>query len=371
MIAHSTTDPGELLRQLTGGEFSEKPESLEPITGTAMFPLDALPPLLADVVEPAAATFGLPAAFYTLPLLGTVAAALGNGAEVELRPGQRERPILWLACIGRPGSGKSPAFDLARRPLDQLQETLWRAWQDQRDGWEALPKEQRPAARPVLESVIASDTTIEALGALLPSTRGLLVARDELSGWASGMDQYRKRAGSDRSAWLALWSGAPLRIDRKSNDEPIYVPRPCVSIAGNVQPDILPALRGEAALDDGLLDRLLVAWPVARAPRWSETTFPDALLDRVADALNTLRRHVPVGDGPATIVRLSPEAKRSFVAWHDDNAERIETGAGLGAGFAAKLSRHVPRLALVLHAAAGPDALARPLEVDTLDAAIE
>ncbi len=66
------------------------------------FPLDALPPLLADVVGPAARTFGLPAAYYALPAIATVAAAVGNGVELELRPGQRERLIFWLAIIGPP-----------------------------------------------------------------------------------------------------------------------------------------------------------------------------------------------------------------------------------------------------------------------------
>ncbi len=230
---------------------------------------------------------------------------------------------------------------------------------------------------------------------MLLHTRGLLTVRDELAGWVGSHDAYRTQGRGDRQAWLSLWSGGALKIDRKSAD-PILVPRPAVSVVGGIQPDVLPALRGDAAADDGFLDRLLVCWPPARAPRWTEAAFPEEPLDRLAKALKTLRglppsegeatvprdppttegeatvpRDPPSTEGEATVVRLSPEARRVWIAWHDSNAEAIERGSGLGAGFAAKLVRHVPRLALLLHVAANPDVLDRPLAVETMEAAIE
>ena len=361
----AATDPATLIAALSGRENSESLER----SAAASFPLDALPPLLADVVKPAADTFGLPADFYALPLLASVAGAVGDAAELELRPGQRERAIVWLAMIGGPGAGKSPALDLARQPLDRLQEAMWRDWLDRRDAWEALPREQRPTARPALEGIVTGDATVEAVGAMLRHTRGLVVMRDELSGWALSMDAYKARGGADRAAWLSLWAGGAVKIDRKG-DDPIFIARPCVSLVGGLTPDALPALQGGARLNDGLLDRLLPAWPATRVPRWNEARFPDGPLDRVTAALATLRAHLPA-EPPATVIRLSPAARRIWIAWHDDNAERVERGMGLGAGFAAKLPRHVPRLALVLHAASDPDALARPLDEETMEAAIE
>jgi hypothetical protein len=137
---------------------------------------------------------------------------------------------------------------------------------------------------------VVEDTTTEALVAVLETNvRGVLVAKDELSGWVRSMDQYKAGGrGSDRQFWLSLWSNSPVVVDRKGKGEPMMVPKPWVSITGSIQPSVLPELA--SGRDDGLRERFLVAYPAPRRTRLSdEEISPEAttqlkdLYERLAD----------------------------------------------------------------------------------------
>ncbi len=158
------------------------------------------------------------------------------------------RAILWLAVVGDPGSGKSPALDHARHPVDALQKAAWEAFTAALLQWEAdaaAAKAQKPPAppppKPALAHFFTTDATMEALAAILGACPGVVVVRDELVGWVKSHDAYR-RAG-DRQNWLSLWAGAPLKVDRRGAGT-LYVPRPTASVAGGVQPELLAELAG-------------------------------------------------------------------------------------------------------------------------------
>ena len=100
--------------------------------------------------------------------------------------------------------------------------------------------------------------TIERVATLLATAapKGLLIVRDELAGWISGMTAYNN---AGRAFWIEAFGGRPYRVERQKNPEPIVVPRLAVSVFGGVQPDRLRALMRDA--DDGLLSRILWSWP--------------------------------------------------------------------------------------------------------------
>jgi hypothetical protein len=71
---------------------------------------------------------------------------------------------------------------------------------------------------------VVEDTTVEALAAALEDNpRGVLLARDELSAFVRGMDQYKNHRGSDRQFYLSAWSNSPVSVDRKNLEEPIFL----------------------------------------------------------------------------------------------------------------------------------------------------
>lgn len=92
----------------------------------------------------------------------------------------------------------------------------------------ALPKVDKS---PIRQRLRVSDATTEKMAELLSQTsRGLLMYRDELSGWLGGMDRYSNRG--DRPFWLEAYGGRSFTVDRKSAPDPIIVDRLSVAVIG-------------------------------------------------------------------------------------------------------------------------------------------
>jgi hypothetical protein len=116
-----------------------------------------------------------------------------------------------------------------------------------------------------------SDLTIEKVATVLATAapKGLLMARDELAGWLSGMNSY---SGNARAFWLETYGGGPYRVDRVKHTEPIVIPRLAVAWHGGIQPARLAQVMREP--DDGLLARFCWFWPDP-VPFKLSTTNPD------------------------------------------------------------------------------------------------
>ena len=348
------TDPAALLCALTGDD----PESAEPVP----YPVDALPAAMERFVVTGAASRGVPVDFIAGPLLGFAGAAIGDRVVLEVKRGWIERPTSWIACVGGPGTGKSPGADYARAPLDTIQSKLWDAYQGERAAADARDDGRRGQV-PRLASIFTTDATLEAVAAMLETGHGLTAYRDELAGWVASFDAYRK--GGDRQAWLSMWSGSPLKVDRKSQP-PLYVPTPVVSVVGGVQPERLADLRGGVA-NDGFIDRFLLCWPAAQPIGWTDAEDdPDAVsaAEMIFTALHDRWERDPV------VTRFTERAGLLMRRFVDDNAAAVGNATGLAAGWAAKGPRHLARLALVLHCLNEPDAPERPVSEATIDQAI-
>ena len=273
-----------------------------------------------------------------------------------LKPGFEQRPILWAAVVAPPGSAKTPGRMLARRPVRELQHEAWLRLQ--------LERKDQPELKLPLEHYMTTDATKEALAVMCQESPGVLLERDEFGAWVNSFDAYRGGRGGDRQDWLSLWAGKGLKVDRKGAD-PLYIPHPAISVTGGIQPDMLGLLRNEAG-QDGFIDRILFGFPDVSPALWSDHEITPEVF---TDVLN-LFRHLRRKDGHVA-VQLSPEARRAFAAWYDDNA-RLTMAALPGiAGVYAKLPNQVARLALVLHCLTHPDDPRRPLSAETMDGAIE
>jgi putative DNA primase/helicase len=111
--------------------------------------------------------------------------------------------------------------------------------------------------------------------------KGLLIVRDELAGWLMGMNNYND---AGRQFWIESYNGGPYRVERQKNAEPIVIPRLAVAVTGGIQPEKLAQLFRDP--DDGLLARMLWAWPEPLPFRLGRDT-PDATV--AIDRLDRLR----------------------------------------------------------------------------------
>ena len=343
-----------------------------PLVAYQPFPVDALPEPLQSFVIQATEAVGCDYAFVALPLLAALASAVGNTRRIELKRVWSEPAIVWTAIVGDSGTMKSPAMELALRPLRQRQSQAIKrhaevmdeyqteamrheldlaAWK--RSGGEGLPPIE--PEQPVLLRCWCDDTTIEALAVLLlQNWRGLLMVRDELAGWLGGFDRYAQGKGSDVAKWIEMHGGRSIMVDRKTGQpRTIYVPRAAVSVTGSIQPATLQRALGRAYFENGLAARMLLANPPRRVKRWTETEIDPSIEQAIAAVFDQLFDLEPVegpdGDPEPGIVRLSPSAKAAWIRFYNEHAdEQVELSGDLSAAWS-KLEGYAARLALVIH----------------------
>jgi hypothetical protein len=242
---------------------------------TPAFPLDTLPPKVRDFVRLKALSMGTDASALAMAVLAAASGAISHSFRLAMVPEDDwfVRARLWVALVNRVSGKKTPAMNAATDPLKAKQRGIEERYAKDVASWKAAKKtakksgEPEPDEPPPPLELLADDTTVEALGEILAQQdRGILVVRDELSGWISSMDRYRNGKSTDRAFWVEAYNGGSKPIRRIGRGR-LYVEVCSVSLLGTIQDDMLDELR--ALAKDGLLQRFL---PVMMRPPERETT---------------------------------------------------------------------------------------------------
>jgi putative DNA primase/helicase len=258
---------------------------------------DSLRPLVRDVTERMQVPVDLPAVVALLCLAGVV------NRRATIQPKANDTgwvvvPNLWGGLIARPGFMKSPVLAAVTRPLNQIQTEWWQQHEEalkdytrakeeydlRRTAWKEQykantkkgkvvpdrPEDDEPQ-KPKLQRLIVNDPTFEALHVTMSENpAGVLLIRDELTGWLSELDRAGREG--ERPFHLQAWNGdTGYTMDRIGRGT-IHVPACCESILGGIQPGRLRSYLVDALKDgpgdDGLIQRLqLLVWPDT-APSW-------------------------------------------------------------------------------------------------------
>ena len=355
-------------------------------------PMEVLGDTWEDWITRAAKAAGCPPDYVVAPLLASVSALIGNARWAQATPGWCEPPHLWLGVVGDSGTGKSPGSDcLMRDVLPEIERRMMgdfpdrlREWQAniemhtaRQEGWKAdvrtaqkeghappLPPADAVPPEPQAPRLRQNDVTVEKVATILATAapKGLVVVRDELAGWLTGMNTYND---AGRAFWIEAYGGRPYRVERQKNPEPISVPRLAVAVYGGTQPEKLASLLHSA--DDGLFARIAWLWPeplpfhlASEAPnvQWAIDAL-DRLrqLDLVPDKLATDASrplHVPVVKG----------ALRHMEKFAQEMQERQSWSGGLMRPAYGKARGLALRLSLVFEYLwwAGRDGMAPPPE---------
>jgi hypothetical protein len=355
------------------------------------FPLAALPEPVRRFIATAAKAIGCDLCYIAVPLLAVLAAAIGNTRRILLKRGWAEPAVIWAVIVGESGTQKSPALDVVLRALRRLQNAAFKTYEEQFKEYEVARLRYEkdlatwrksklggdPPEKPVQPTCVrhyVSDITVEALAERLQDNpRGLLLVREELSGWVKGFDKYRpKGVGGDVAHWLTMHGARDLVVDRKTGDRrTIHVPRAAVPVAGSIQPGILRRALTSDHFEEGLAARLFFAMPPPKAKTWSEDEIDPDVEQALEQLLSWLYQLRPDTDRDANPcprdLRLDAEAKREWITFYNTHAnEQAELTGDLAAAWS-KLEGGAARLALLVHLTrwAGGE----PMDPDFVDAA--
>ena len=343
----------------------KKPQAFTP------FPTCALPKPVSTYIEEGAKALGCDTSYIALPLLSALAGAIGNSRRIKLKETWSEPCVLWTAIVGDSGTMKSPAIDLALRPLRKKQSDAFRKHDKDMEQYyadmakydiekkaakkEGLIPPEKPA-EPVAMRYYCSDTTIEALAGLLSNApRGLLLVRDELSGWLKSFGAYKQGKGGDDAKWLEMHRAGTLLVDRKSGiPKTIHISNAAVGICGGIQPGILRSALGTEHFENGLAARLLLVMPPRKAKKWTEADVGEDLqwqIEAVFEGLLNMKIGSDEFGGIEPVdVPLDCHAQASWIAFYNEHAaEQAEITDPKLAAVWSKLEGYAARIALVIH----------------------
>jgi hypothetical protein len=339
----------------------------------------ALPAGWASWIAKEAEARGCPKDYLAAALIAAGSAWVGNARHIQATATYIEPPHTWMALVGAPSAGKTPALKPvveASRALELDAEPTYdtamaehagfvEAAKVIKDGWRDAvakavkeggepPKLPPGACEPLEPSrprVLLMDATTEELQYVLSrQPRGVLYTRDELSGWFGNHDRYGG-SGADRAFYLEAWNGTAYYVDRvKHRGSPLRIPRTSLAMLGGLQPDRLrEALEGA---DDGLAARFAYVWPDASpaAPLALEHDMGARdrreRLGRASRRLQALDMDTDADGEPAPrVLRLDDGAFRLFDEFQQQARRRSLNSRGLAAGWHGKSGRAL-RLAL-------------------------
>jgi Protein of unknown function (DUF3987) len=276
-------------------------------------PTNLLPEVIEKFAFAQAELMGCDPAGIAMSALTACAVAIPDEIKVRVKqhdPRWQESTRLWTGLVGPPSTMKSPTMLRAIEPLKQIDNYALARYMEAMAAYEKLPDEERKGAeKPKLSRIMLGDTTPEAAQLVLQDNpNGVLLFRDELSGWFGSMDKYsgHRGAASDRGFWLQSYNGGQYYVDRVTRRSG-RIPNLSVSILGGIQVEPLRALVAEG-VDDGLIQRIL---PIMLRPAvlGKDEPLPADQYDRLVEQLNKMPYRVVEFDAAAQQIRQKLEQK--------------------------------------------------------------
>ncbi len=357
---------------------------------------DSIAPWVADIATRMQCPLDFPAAGAMVALSGAI------GCKVGIYPKRHDDWLvvanLWGMLVGRPSVLKTPALEQSLIPLTRLEIAAKEKYEAKlrlfcaeaelatirkddakvkakkmiKDGNESgarsvlIEAEKRQPDAPVRRRYLVNDCTIEKLGELLnENPDGLLLKRDEMSGFLRSLDREDRKA--DRAFYLEAFNGTGRYTYDRIGRGTIDIDATTLSLIGTIQPGVLrPYIAGAIAGgigEDGLIQRMqLMIYPDVPSEWKYVDQWPDKdAKDKAFKVFEGLTKYSPPNPDESSIpaLRFSADAQSLFVEWltelessmrNDDMHPSIESHL-------AKYRSLIPSLALIIQLA--DDAAAR------------
>lgn len=300
--------------------------------------LSLFPEVLATRAKEVADSIGCDPLVPLFAGLATAAGAANALSRLELMPGYKVPPILWLMTIGRPADKKTPGADPMMTILEQLekedtprykqalidfeaQEIMYTAnrkrFEDYYKSDEAilgehdtLPDAPNPPVR--LKIKVQDITSQKLVRDAADRPEGLICHLDEMSNWIKIICD--KRSGDNRSAWTVAYEAKRYLMDRVGAGS-IICDNFSVSIFGNVQPRIFRSAMKDLG-EDGLMQRFIpIMLDTKKTKRGNPMPEYMTTASRWENAIRVIHAL------PETDYHLSHdayEAFREFQSWYED-----------------------------------------------------
>ena len=348
------------------------------------FPVYALPPSLRDATLAVHRHVQSPLSLVATLAISVASEAVQGLTGVQIPQGPYCTASNWVLILAKTGDGKSPSLHYLRRTIVEFeaeqevrfQASLGRYCSDH-EAWTLILAELKSSLRQEARAGEYLDVAKEALAEHMRDKpirpRRIRLTYNDVTppkflcslheNWPNAClisDEADEYFGGPMTRSFPMlnqrWDPHPLRVDRQSFKEPVYVREPRVTLNWSIQPDVFDrfmARRGDHMRTLGTTSRFLVCRPDSlqgerdTSPQSLDMSLMAPFYDKINSFLSA-----SVGDDGQPLeakqtVVFSPEAEQMF---HNVRAD-IERVVGPGgllsdvADFGAKATRHLAKLA--------------------------
>ena len=381
----------EVITKLPIEFINRKPSLIQPQLQPVMkFNYDMLPGSIHDYVKDVAYRMDNTSPDYVaVAFIALVAGVVG--ARVAVQPkendsGWIEVPTIWAAAVGRPSAKKSPALSEVLSLLKPAQARFNKEHQEALLKFaaekkyhsiteKAAEKKAQALARnedtskeailealtsidtfeltePVKRDVVINDATAEALAVRLSTNPfGILLCRDELTGWLAQMS--REDRAHERAFYLEGFSAKNMSYsqERIMRDN-IKLERVVVSILGGIQPSkLLPLLssRKEGNGDDGLLERFQLAiYPDNEEVKLVDKSPDKSAKKRAKDVIMSIADIADPTGGESKVYCFTPAAQALYNQKYTEIIEELKCSDDSWQAVLGKHQTLLAKLALII-----------------------
>lgn len=325
---------------------------------------DFLPTYLQEIVKKLSDVYQIDSDYCLTALMSAVAASQGDRYQVIDPKGYRNATALWLCQVGVSGYGKSECGSWLMTPLLERERHRHEQYIKEKAEWfETDPKEREEC--PVEQKLVLNDYTPEALFDAMERSgaNGILLYRDELQGWLKDIGRYGKSGEVEQ--YLSAWSQKSIRVTRLLRDDN-FIERPCFSVFGGLQPDLLHEMLGKDDLvANGFNARLLF---VFADESFSLEYFRESIPETMKAAYKALMDRLL--KTPHSEVTFSSAAEQSYIRFWEDLQRRKTTENGMVRGLLSKLQIYVEKWAGLVELLANDGTPHPEISENTMDIAI-
>lgn len=330
------------------GESTPKRDENAPLR----FPYRLFPAKIQKIIEETHQDLFFPLNYIAAALFFAIGAAVGNRVRLTVKQGWIEKAIMFMCLVGRPGTSKTHPISFALAPLKELDKNAYKKYERAIIDYNALPLEQR-GEKPTARQSIVQDITMEALiDVHRYNPKGICVHMDELKGWFSSFDKYRK-GGGDEQQWLTCWNGERIVKNRVTSGLKC-IDDSFISVVGGMQPGVLKkTFRGER-IENGMLSRVLFVNndDEDEAVLWGEN-------DLISDAADVWRSFLFSvldsfnyfdDDSVTRELRFTMKAWDSIKEWRNRiTQENFDNGADSSTELFSKIQTYAMRFCIIIH----------------------
>lgn len=377
-------------------EWTPPKELRSELAPVASFDARLLPPSVRDhVMDYAARMDNASPDYAAISVMIAAGAVIGGTAQIQPKrkdTGWRLVPNLWGSAIGYPSAMKTPSLKCGLDLLAHSQKVLDREFAQRHSRYEAerainnvrradiearieaateaaasagegeayetalsevMRLQERLKAEqdePKSRELMVNDATVESLAIMASKNpQGIMVFRDELSGWLASLDSPQRP--NDRAFYLEGFSCRPYKQTRVSR-APINIDRLIVSLLGGIQPGKLaPVLAARAAGggDDGLLERLIQMSVFPDLKGEYRDAAPDYPAESRAKAVFEVLTDTGCDEGQTPVYTFSEDAQEMWDEWATALKKREQSACADWQGILGKYPALCAKIALVYH----------------------